>query len=179
MGQLDDFTAMIARCGSAARPSCNWRGRAAIGSRRTAHLRSHSHDAAGRAGWISAQGPGGGISVRCARYKPDALRGISWPKSYSEENRHDAEANQIAAESPREVGLDPYKVEELFNRAEREVAEGLLPSTQIAIARNGKIGAMRSSATRCRAARTSPPEMTRSTASSHAPRRSCRRRCGF
>ncbi len=47
------------------------------------------------------------------------------------------------AESPREVGLDPDKVEALFKRAEREVNEGLLPSTQIAIARNGKIGAMR------------------------------------
>src|SRR5271170_1920894 len=51
--------------------------------------------------------------------------------------------NQIAA-NPSEVGLDPAKVEELFKRAEREVAEGLLPSTQIAIARNGKIGAMKS-----------------------------------
>ncbi|HYL58368.1 MAG TPA: serine hydrolase domain-containing protein [Candidatus Acidoferrales bacterium] len=47
------------------------------------------------------------------------------------------------AESPREVGLDPEKVEALFSRAEREVKDGLLPSTQIAIARNGKIGAMR------------------------------------
>src|SRR6202046_839937 len=47
------------------------------------------------------------------------------------------------ADSPREVGLDPEKVEALFNRAEREVKDGLLPSTQIAIARNGKIGAMR------------------------------------
>src|SRR5260370_32442284 len=47
------------------------------------------------------------------------------------------------AESPREVGLDPEKVEALFKRAEREVNDGLLPSTQIAIARNGKIGAMR------------------------------------
>src|SRR6266481_5384879 len=47
------------------------------------------------------------------------------------------------ADSPREVGLDPAKVEALFTRAEREVKEGLLPSTQIAIARNGKIGAMR------------------------------------
>jgi CubicO group peptidase (beta-lactamase class C family) len=52
-------------------------------------------------------------------------------------------ANQIA-DNPREVGLDPTKVEELFRRAEREVAEGLLPSCQIAIARNGKIGAMKS-----------------------------------
>ena len=49
--------------------------------------------------------------------------------------------NQIA-EHPREVGLDPAKVEELFKRAQREIAEGLLPSCQIAIARNGKIGAM-------------------------------------
>jgi CubicO group peptidase (beta-lactamase class C family) len=48
------------------------------------------------------------------------------------------------AENPREAGLDPAKVEELFRRAEREVAEGLLPSTQIAIARNGKVGAMKS-----------------------------------
>ena len=47
------------------------------------------------------------------------------------------------AESPREVGLDPEKVEALFSRAQREVKDGLLPSAQIAIARNGKIGAMR------------------------------------
>lgn len=52
-------------------------------------------------------------------------------------------ASHQIAESPREVGLDPAKVEELFTRAEREVAEGLLPSCQIAIARNGKIGAMK------------------------------------
>ncbi|HKV56145.1 MAG TPA: serine hydrolase domain-containing protein [Candidatus Binataceae bacterium] len=52
-------------------------------------------------------------------------------------------AHQIA-KHPRQVGLDPAKVDELFKRAEREVAEGLLPSCQIAIARNGKIGAMKS-----------------------------------
>ena len=51
-------------------------------------------------------------------------------------------AHQIA-DSPRELGLDPAKVEELFKRAEREVTEGLLPSCQIAIARNGKVGAMK------------------------------------
>ena len=51
-------------------------------------------------------------------------------------------AHQIA-EHPREVGLDPAKVDELFKRAQREVAEGLLPSCQIAIARHGKIGAMK------------------------------------
>ncbi|HJU29662.1 MAG TPA: hypothetical protein VJ718_10855, partial [Candidatus Binataceae bacterium] len=49
----------------------------------------------------------------------------------------------LFAEHPSEVGLDPAKVDELFKRAEREVAEGLLPSCQIAIARNGKVGAMK------------------------------------
>ncbi len=52
-------------------------------------------------------------------------------------------AQELIAESPREVGLDPEKVEALFQRAEREVKGGLLPSVQIAIARNGKVGAMR------------------------------------
>ncbi len=47
------------------------------------------------------------------------------------------------ADSPREIGLDPAKVEELFKRAQREVTEGLLPSCQIAIARDGKVGAMK------------------------------------
>jgi CubicO group peptidase (beta-lactamase class C family) len=51
-------------------------------------------------------------------------------------------SNQIA-DRPQEVGLDPAKVEELFKRAEREVTERLLPSCQIAIARNGKVGAMK------------------------------------
>ncbi len=50
---------------------------------------------------------------------------------------------QFFADSPKEVGLDPAKVQALLDRAEREVKEGLLPSTQIAIARNGKIAAMR------------------------------------
>ena len=51
-------------------------------------------------------------------------------------------SHQIA-ERPQDVGLDPAKVEELFKRAEREVSEGLLPSCQIAIARNGKVGAIK------------------------------------
>ena len=37
--------------------------------------------------------------------------------------------------------LDPTKVEELFTRARKEVDEGLLPSCQVAIARNGIVGA--------------------------------------
>lgn len=52
-------------------------------------------------------------------------------------------APHLIADNPKDVGLDPAKVEELFKRAEREVTEGLLPSCQIAIARNGKVGAMR------------------------------------
>ncbi len=51
-------------------------------------------------------------------------------------------ADHFAA-NPAQVGLDPAKVEALFQRAEREVRENLLPSTQIAIARSGKIAAMR------------------------------------
>jgi CubicO group peptidase (beta-lactamase class C family) len=50
---------------------------------------------------------------------------------------------RFIADHPAQAGLDPAKVEALFARAEREVNEGLLPSVQIAIARNGKIGAMR------------------------------------
>ncbi len=49
----------------------------------------------------------------------------------------------LFVENPRQVGLDPAKVEALLQRAEREVREGLLPSAQIAIARGGKIAAMR------------------------------------
>jgi CubicO group peptidase (beta-lactamase class C family) len=52
-------------------------------------------------------------------------------------------ATHQIAEHPREVGLDPAKVDELFKRVQREIDERLLPSCQIAIARNGKIGAMR------------------------------------
>ena len=47
------------------------------------------------------------------------------------------------AEAPESVGVDPRKLEELFERAEREVREGLLPSVQIAVAREGKIAGMR------------------------------------
>jgi len=50
---------------------------------------------------------------------------------------------QFFAESPESVGVDPEKLQELLDRAEREVSEGLLPSSQIALARHGKIVAMR------------------------------------
>ncbi|MEM7079515.1 MAG: serine hydrolase domain-containing protein [Pseudomonadota bacterium] len=43
-----------------------------------------------------------------------------------------------------ELGLNPVKVEELITRVQREVDEGLLPATQVALARHGKIGLLRS-----------------------------------
>src|ERR1700732_4787465 len=52
-------------------------------------------------------------------------------------------APEFFADSPHAAGLDPQKVDALFERADREVNEGLLPSCQIAIARNGKVGGMR------------------------------------
>lgn len=48
------------------------------------------------------------------------------------------------ADSPESVGIDSRKLAALFERAEKEVAEGLLPSCQIAVARNGRIAGMRS-----------------------------------
>ncbi len=48
------------------------------------------------------------------------------------------------AESPEAVGIDSDKLEALFERAEKEVREGLLPSCQIALARDGRIAGMRS-----------------------------------
>jgi len=47
------------------------------------------------------------------------------------------------APTPESVGLDANLVEALLARAEKEVREGVLPSAQIAIARNGKIAAMK------------------------------------
>src|SRR5262249_25743051 len=52
-------------------------------------------------------------------------------------------SKNLIADRPEQVGLDSAKVDALFQRAEREVREGLLPAVQIAVARNGKIGAMR------------------------------------
>src|SRR5665213_956956 len=51
-------------------------------------------------------------------------------------------ASQLFAELPQHIGLNPDKVQALFDRAERDIKEGVLPACQIAIAREGKIGAM-------------------------------------
>jgi CubicO group peptidase (beta-lactamase class C family) len=49
----------------------------------------------------------------------------------------------LYASSPESVGVDPDALNALFERAEKEVLEGTLPSVQIAIAREGKIAGMR------------------------------------
>mgnify|MGYP003305347215 CR=1 FL=1 len=41
--------------------------------------------------------------------------------------------------TPAELGIDPEKLKPLRDRAEREVAEGVLPSAQIAVARHGRL----------------------------------------
>jgi CubicO group peptidase (beta-lactamase class C family) len=52
-------------------------------------------------------------------------------------------AEKFYADSPAEVGLNPDKVQALMDRAERDIKEGVLPACQVAIARNGKIAAMK------------------------------------
>ena len=52
-------------------------------------------------------------------------------------------APHFFADNPAELGLNPDKVQALYDRAEREVKEGVLPACQFALARNGKIGLMR------------------------------------
>jgi len=54
---------------------------------------------------------------------------------------------QIAPEllaEPEELGLDPMKIAALLARVRREVDEGLLPATQVALARNGKVAVFES-----------------------------------
>ena len=48
---------------------------------------------------------------------------------------------KLSAESPEAIGLDGAKVDELLKRVAKEVEEGLLPACQVAIAREGKVGA--------------------------------------
>jgi CubicO group peptidase (beta-lactamase class C family) len=48
------------------------------------------------------------------------------------------------APSPESIGVDSAKLAALFDRAEREVREGLLPSAQVAVARDGQLAGLRS-----------------------------------
>jgi len=52
-------------------------------------------------------------------------------------------AEKFLADSAAEVGLNPDKVQALMDRAERDVNDGVLPACQVAIARNGKLAAMK------------------------------------
>jgi CubicO group peptidase (beta-lactamase class C family) len=53
-------------------------------------------------------------------------------------------ASERFAETPESVGVDAARLAALFDRAEREVRDGLLPAVQIAVAREGRVAAMRS-----------------------------------
>ena len=44
---------------------------------------------------------------------------------------------------PEDAGIDSEKLEAVFARAQRDIDQGLLPSAQVAVARNGKIAGMR------------------------------------
>ena len=50
---------------------------------------------------------------------------------------------EYMASKPEEVGIDSERLEAVFARAQRAVEEGLMPSTQVAVARRGKVAGMR------------------------------------
>ena len=52
-------------------------------------------------------------------------------------------SEELRAE-PEELGLDPVKIAALVARVRREVDEGLLPATQVAVARNGRLAVFES-----------------------------------
>jgi CubicO group peptidase (beta-lactamase class C family) len=51
--------------------------------------------------------------------------------------------SKLMASKPEDAGVDSEALEAVFARAKREVDEGLIPSAQVAVARNGKIAGMR------------------------------------
>ncbi len=50
---------------------------------------------------------------------------------------------EYMAEKPEDVGVDRERLEALFARAKRDVDEGVLPSAQVAVARQGRVAGMR------------------------------------
>src|SRR4029453_18298371 len=50
---------------------------------------------------------------------------------------------EAAVSSPESLGIDPAKLEKLYARAQRDVDEGIVPSCQLAVARHGKLAALR------------------------------------
>jgi CubicO group peptidase (beta-lactamase class C family) len=49
----------------------------------------------------------------------------------------------LLARRPEDVGIDSERLELLFARAKRDVDQGVLPSAQVAVARQGKLAALR------------------------------------
>lgn len=47
------------------------------------------------------------------------------------------------ANRPEDAGIDSERLEALFARAERDIVEGVLPSAQVAVARQGKLAGLR------------------------------------
>src|SRR5580704_10837465 len=78
-----------------------------------------------RAGWFTTR------STSTARGVGDEVPALKHPEV------HVMSEAEFYAKDPAEVGLDPAKVAAFLERAEREVKEGLLPSCQVALARNG------------------------------------------
>jgi CubicO group peptidase (beta-lactamase class C family) len=50
---------------------------------------------------------------------------------------------ELIAPKPEDLGIDSDKLETVFARVRRDVDDGVLPSAQVAIARNGKLAGMR------------------------------------
>jgi CubicO group peptidase (beta-lactamase class C family) len=49
----------------------------------------------------------------------------------------------MVATKPEDLGVDPEKLEAVFARAKRDVDQGILPSCQVAVARQGRLAGMR------------------------------------
>ena len=49
-----------------------------------------------------------------------------------------------ATAKPEDLGIDPEKLQAVFDRAKRDVDQGIVPSCQVAVARHGKLAGMRS-----------------------------------
>lgn len=60
------------------------------------------------------------------------------------------------ANRPEDVGVDSERLEAVFARAERDVVEGILPSAQVAVARQGSLAGMRTFGTAVQGGREQP-----------------------
>ncbi len=65
-------------------------------------------------------------------------------------------AIDFLAARPEDAGIDPEKLEALFARAKRDVDDGLLPSSQVAVARRGKLAGLRTFGSAVQGGQTKP-----------------------